>query len=129
MQTHWPEFCDPRKKFVVAAFVQESDLDDLQEPLESLGKQRNVKLVVQPCPYEGIEFLFQIDSQLMSHLSSMDPQLFWKGLAIKPEVNDKTWLEIAEVYHKYLCAVLEQNEKKVKEMSVSLQNFSKWYDV
>lgn len=119
----WPDFSNPQQMFVVVCFIEEEDLKTFRLDLEKLGNQRNVKLVVQPCPYEGIEFLYRIDSDLLSHRSGFDEHVFCKALMLKPTTPKATIEKITETYYAYFCAVLEQNEAQVRAHSQALQQF------
>ena len=123
----WPEFSNPKEQFIVVCFVQESDLASLTTDLEALGKQRNVKLIVQPCPYEGLEFLFQIDADLMGHLSSFDKELYWKALRINPKTPSDKVEKIAEHFHAYFIAILEQDDQRVRKEHMALTEYEEFF--
>src|SRR5262245_49527858 len=59
---NWPDFSNPKHFYVVICFVEADDFAAQRERLEVLGKQNNVRLVVQPCPYEALEFLYRLNA-------------------------------------------------------------------
>ena len=65
-------FKDAKRTFAVCLFIENSDLQKKMKILENLGNQRNVKLIVQPCPFEGIEFLYRISKDLVGHFQSLE---------------------------------------------------------
>lgn len=117
-----PDLKDIQRFYVVVCFVQEDDLDDQRLALESLGNQKNVKLVVQPCPYEGIEFLFRIEDDLLGHETVFDEAVLWKILALKKETPGDVMQAIADNYHAYFCALLDQDNTAVAQLTLKLKD-------
>lgn len=119
----WPDFSDPNIFYIVVCFVEAADLEHHRADLERLGSQRNIRLIVQPCPYEGIEFLYRIDGDLVSHRSGFDEQLFCKVLTLKRETPKASIDALSDHYYAYFCAVIDQNEEKVRQEAQALQGF------
>jgi lipopolysaccharide biosynthesis protein len=84
--------------------------------------------VVQPCPYEGIEFLHGIDADLLSHRSELNEHVFCKALTLKLQTSKEVIEKIAAHYHAYFVAVLDQDEAAVRRQSKTLQDFSAHFD-
>ena len=108
-------------------FIQEIDIEKVKSELESLGKQANVKIIVQPCPYEGIEFLCRVSGQLIGHRISVDKDLFWQAMELMRNTPSDIATKIANHQHAYLCAILEQNAKVVEKEGREIQSFSDYY--
>ncbi len=123
----WEIFQDPSKCFSVVLFVQESDFSSRQKEIERLGNQRNVRLVVQPCPYEGIEFLSRIGHQLIGHEVSSDKELYWLAIELRADVPDSTFEEISNQHIEYLTAILEQKAEKVEQKGKLLRSYIEQY--
>lgn len=123
----WENFKDPSKRYSVVLFVQESDFKARQKEIEQLGNQRNVRLVVQPCPYEGIEFLSRVGHQLVGSEVSTEKDLYWLSITLKGDVPDATFQEISTQHYEYLCAILEQEVKKVEQKGKLLRNYIEQY--
>ncbi len=124
---NWPDFSSLDCFYVIVCFVHEADWQHHQSVLEDLGNQRNVKLIIQPCPYEAIEFLFRIDSDLLSHLASFEKDIFWKALKLKKDTPKEVIETLAGDYHAYFCAVLEQDEKRVLETAKAIKKQHKFF--
>ena len=120
-------FKDPKKKFCIALFLQPEIFEKHKKDLEALGAQKNVRLVVQPCPYEGVEFLSRIGHELVGHQTSVEKDLFWQAMVLKTETPEAMWTKISEHQHNYLCAILEQNAKVVEKEGKVLQSLSEYY--
>ena len=122
------ELKDLDKHYVVICFVHENDLATHQKKIEALGNQRNVSMVVQPCPYEGIEFLYRIDQDLLAHISEYDESMLWKVLVLSGQVGADVLKKIVDSYHAYFCAVLEQDGDKVANEVKKLDGFRGHFD-
>ena len=122
-------FKDPNQTFSIILFLQPADLDEKRPDLESLGKQRNVRLVIQPCPFEGIEFLYRVSAQLYGHQVSIDKDVFWQAIALKSNVPLDTLATISDHHHRYLCAILEQDTKKVTQEGKALESLAEPYSL
>ena len=123
----WPEFRDIDRIFIVVCFVDEADISSKTKDLEKLGSQRNVRLVVQPCPYEAVAFLFGIDDDLIGHLRSLEKDLYWKSLALRADTPKEVVLDLTEKYHEYFCAILEQDNQRVQERTLQLNQYSEHF--
>ena len=121
-------FQDPKKKFSIVLFVQTNDFANKKLQIEGLGRQRNVRLVVQPCPYEGIEFLYRVADQLIGHHTSLDKEVFWQAIALAEDVPDDVFKRLSEHHHRYLVAILEQNAEQVATEGRVLESLSEYYD-
>ena len=120
-------FKDPSKLFSLVMFIQPSDVEAKKSEFEPVGKQRNVKLVVQPCPYEGIEFLYQVSGDLIGHHISADKALFWQAIALKGDTPPVAFSKISEHHYGYLCAILEQDTQRVARERGSLESLSEFF--
>src|SRR5262245_66582419 len=96
---NWPDFSNPKFFYVVICFVETDDFAAQRERLEAIGKQSNVRLVVQPCPFEALEFLYRLDADLLSHQSGYDTQVFCKALTLNETVGKAVIDQIANHYH------------------------------
>ena len=122
------EFKDLDHKFAVVAFVQQGSLDDVRADLEKLDSQRNVHLIVQPVPYEGIEFLFQIEEKLAGHFSRLEESLYWRSIRLEGDADQEIVMKTANHLHAYLCAILQQDENEVLKHGQALESLSEYYD-
>ena len=120
-------FSDLSRCFSVVLFVQPGDIEGLKREMERLGGQRNVNLIVQPCPYEGIEFLCQVSGDLVGHQVSMEKELFWHTVELKEDTPRHILSELSGHHHAYLCAILEQKPKLVQREKQALGRYSKYF--
>jgi hypothetical protein len=123
----WKEFQDLSKCFSVVLFVQEGDWEHRRSDVEKLGKQRNVILVVQPCPYEGVEFLARVGHDLVGSMVSTEKDLFWHAIVLDARVSKATFTEVSKQHHEYLCAILEQDAHKVGVKAKLLRSYIESY--
>jgi hypothetical protein len=120
----WTVFNDSEKKFSIVLFIRNEDLEMQRTDLEELGALANVRLVVQPCPFEAIEFLYRVAHQLYGHKVSMDKDIFWHALVMKKDVDAKTLSKVSDHHYQYLCGILEQDPKKVEREGKVLQSLT-----
>ncbi len=106
-------FNNPQKKFSIVIFLQPKDLEEKKGEIEQLGKQGNVKLVVQPCPYEGIEFLYRIPVDLPGHRVSIDKEVFWQSIEVQGDIPADQFSELSKHHCEYLVAIVEQDVPKM----------------
>lgn len=116
-----PEFKNPNKHFVISVFIQEDDFTKEKESIEDLGNQKNIKLVVQPCPYEAIEFLYRVDFDLPNHFSSFEKAYFWQAIEVKSTQRENIE-KISNVHHAYLVAIVQNQATEVNRLSKELQS-------
>ena len=116
-------FKNSKRFFVISLFIDDSELKKRMKEVESLGSQKNVKLMVQPCPYEGIEFLYRVSADLRGHFMSLDKDIFWEAIELKPGIDSKIVEEISAYHLNYLTGLLEQNAAKVKKAIVGLRKY------
>lgn len=121
-------FKDPKLNFIVTVFVDKDSFERRKRELENLSNQKNVRLVVQLCPYEGIEFLYRIVDTLNGHYHSIDKELFWEAIEIKSDTTKEIRDNMAEAHHLILCGLLEQDEEKVKLFVKRLNEFSLYFE-
>ena len=117
-------FSDSTKRFSIVLFVQADDFKSKRGDVEQLGARPNVKLVVQPCPFEGIEFLYRVAVELPGQLISADHDVYWHALRLKAETPEAEFLKITEQHYDYLLAILEQDAKKVTRVRKALQSLT-----
>jgi hypothetical protein len=115
-------FQNPLKTFSIVMFIQEDTFQGLRRDIEQLGKQRNVKFVVQPCPYEGIEFLYQVDLDFPSSLASEETELYWHAIELKKNLPADVLNEISNHHHQFLVSILQNDSKKVEKERKALQS-------
>jgi hypothetical protein len=118
-------FSNPKRAFAIALFIDGVALKEKGAQLERLNNQRNVKLIVQPTPFEGIEFLYRIDEPGGNH-RSLEKDLFWEAIELKPDTPQETLELIADSQHQRLCAILEQKPETVKKYSALLSQKSEY---
>lgn len=106
-------FTDLSKKFVVSLFIQEADFKQFEQKITQLGNQKNMLLVVQPCPFEAVEFLYRIDFDIQGHVNSQHEHYFWQSLELPKMVEDNLWKKISEVHHGYLISILQNQTDEV----------------
>ena len=117
----WDVFRDPERKFSIVFFIRSEDLERERTDLEELGNLSNVRLVVQPCPFEAIEFLYRVAHQIFGHKVSLDKDLFWHALVFKKDTDAAKLEQVSQHHYQYLCGILEQNPKKVEKEGKVLQ--------
>ncbi|HLG20503.1 MAG TPA: hypothetical protein VI895_11905 [Bdellovibrionota bacterium] len=118
------QFGDPNRLFSVVLFLQPADVEPNREEIENVGKQRNVQLVVQPCAFEGIEFLYRVADDLIGHSVSMDKDIFWQAIELKKGTSPDIFKKISQNHHEYLCAILEQDVSRVRKARKALESLA-----
>ncbi len=108
-------FTNPAKTFSVVLFIQEDTFHSMKMDLEAIGRQKNVKLVVQPCPYEGIEFLYQVELDLPHSHVSQEKEFFWHALELKRNLTPDDLEKIANHHHQFLVSILQNDSKQVEK--------------
>ncbi len=103
-------------------FIQEDTLQRIRREIEQLGKQKNLKFVVQPCPYEGIEFLYQVDLDFPNSIVSEEKELFWHAIELKRNLSVETLEEFSTHHHNFLVSILQNDSKKVEKERKALQS-------
>jgi len=120
-------FKDKDRSFVITLFIDAGELSKKIKELEFLGNQRNVTLTVQPCPFEGVEFLYRVSKDLAGHYVSLEKDIFWEAIEISMDTPVDVKKEIAAHHLNYLTAILEQNPSKVKKEIINLKGFEKHF--
>ncbi|MEZ4820084.1 MAG: hypothetical protein R3A45_09395 [Bdellovibrionota bacterium] len=117
-----PMFKDANKRFIVTLFIEEDDYRAHQKDFETWGNQKNIKLVVQPCPFEAVEFLYRIDFDIKGHANSFEKTYFWQALTLPRSISDAQVEKIAGIHHAYLVSIIENETKHVKAYAKELQS-------
>ena len=120
-------FQDASHVFSLVLFVQPDDFDGKRGQIEKLGNQKNIQMVVQPCPYEGIEFLYRVSEGLIGHHTSIDKEVFWQAIELRGDVTEQIRKQISKHHHNYLVSILEQDAKKVEAEGKVLESLSEYY--
>lgn len=114
-------FKDASKKFVISLFIEEEDWKVFKREFESLGNQKNVKLIVQPCPYEAIEFLYRVDFNLKGATNSFEKNYFWQAVTLKSSLDQNQLDAISQAHHGYLVAIVQNDSTLVEQCRKKLQ--------
>ena len=120
-------FNNPTRYFSIVLFLDHKALEEHQKKLEQLSNQKNVKLIVQPCGFEAVAFLYHIEHEILGHFESSENSLFWKAIEIKKPEDSTTLEKVAAAHHQYIVAVLEHNIQAIKTNTIRLQNLSKYF--
>lgn len=115
-------FSNPAKTFSVILFIQEDTFRRMRRDLETLGKQRNLKIVVQPCPYEGIEFLYQVQLNIPNSHTSLEKEFFWHALELKKNLAADVLEKISGHHHQFLVSILQNDSKLVEKERKELES-------
>lgn len=115
-------FNNPSKTFSVVMFIQEDTLRRIRRDVEAVGNQRNLKFVVQPCPYEGIEFLYQAELHFPHDHVSQEKEFFWHAIELKKGLPVDVLDEISLHHHTFLVSILQNDSKKVESERKALQS-------
>ena len=107
-------FSNPSKTFSVVMFIQEDTFRRMRKELEVFANQRNVKFVVQPCPYEGIEFLYQVELDLTHAMVSQEKEFFWHAIELKKNLGADVLDKISTHHHQFLVSILQNDSKSVE---------------
>lgn len=124
---NFESFQDTSKCFSVVLFIQAEDVEKKRGEIEALGAQANVKLVVQPCPFEGVEFLYRVAVELPGQQVSMDQDVYWNALHLTKEIPDTEFGKISEQHYEYLVAILEQDANRVLRARKGLESSAQKY--
>jgi hypothetical protein len=117
-------FLNNDRTFVVTIFIQNEILKKNQNLLEKLGESKNIKLTIQPCHYEAIEFLYHISDKLSGHFRSLERDVFWEALELKKNTPEEVVDIISSYHYEYLCAILKQDINQIKILSKNLLDLS-----
>jgi hypothetical protein len=120
-------FSDSSKRYSIILFVQSGDLERKRPEIERLGEPANVKLVVQPCPYEGIEFLYRAALELPGQKISADREVYWHALVLRGDTPDATFAKISDQHYEYLLAILEQDAPRVLQARKAVESLAQNY--
>lgn len=110
-------FANIKQKYCIVMFIQEGDYKDKKKDIERLGNQKNVHLIVQPCPYEGIEFLYRMSFDFQSSFVSADKSFFWQAIAVNSRCDIKNLQLLANTQHEFLIAVLQNQTDSVQALA------------
>lgn len=107
----------------VVVFCQESNIASCTEKLKDLEQSMYIKIVLQPCPYEGIEFLFRTSMDLPQSILGEETEFFWHGLLVK---NMNILKQASLAHYSFLVAILQQDitqlEQAKKEILTCISN-------
>ena len=120
-------FRDRSKRYSIVLFIQAADFESKRGELEQLGSLENVKMVVQPCPFEGIEFLYRVAVELPGQAVSMDREVFWHAVRLKGNTPDAEFRKISDQHYEYLLAILEQDAARVLRARKALESLTQNY--
>lgn len=115
-------FSNPTKTFSVILFIQEDTFHRMRRELEVLGKQKNLKIVVQPCPYEGIEFLYQVPLEIPHGHVSQEKEFFWHAIELKRNLSPDALEKISTHHHQFLVSILQNDTKQVEKERKELES-------
>ena len=115
-------FQNPARSFSVAMFIQEDTFRNLRKDIEQFGNQKNIKLVVQPCPYEAIEFLYQVNLEFPNSFESEEKELFWHAIEFKKPLPLGILDRISVHHHQFLVSILQNDSKKVEKERKALES-------
>ncbi len=115
-------FQHPAQTFSVIMFLQEDIFRNLQKDIEMFGKQKNIKLIVQPCPYEAIEFLYQVNLEFPKSFESEEKEIFWHAIELKRNLPLETLDKISVHHHQFLVSILQNDSKKVEKERKALES-------
>ncbi|HMQ10162.1 MAG TPA: hypothetical protein PKC21_06020 [Oligoflexia bacterium] len=111
------EYKSKEQAVSVVVFCQEVNISALTEKLKGLEQSNYIKIIIQPCPYEGIEFLFRTSIDLPQTFLGKETDFFWQGLLIK----DLNLLNTASSAHySFLVAILQQDIAQLKQAKKEL---------
>jgi hypothetical protein len=122
-------FQDRSKRYSIILFVQSADFESKRTELEQLGSQDHVKMVVQPCPFEGIEFLYRVAVELPGQAISMDREVYWHAIRLNGATPDAEFGKISDQHYEYLLAILEQDAARVLRARKALESLTQNYSV
>lgn len=120
-------FQDASKRFSIILFVQLGDFESKRGEIEKLGAQPHVKVVVQPCPFEGIEFLYRVAVELPGQQISIDREIYWHAIALKAGTPDAQLGKISDQHYECLLAILEQDATRVLWARKALESLTQNY--
>ncbi len=104
----------------VIVFLQESDFDKNKSDIEKLSNKPNVHVVLQPCPYEGIEFLYQFEFDIENGKISTQKDMFWHAIAFMRILDENELQQFSNVHHRVLVAILNQDSQAILKERVLL---------
>jgi hypothetical protein len=116
------QFGDSSKKFSIVLFVEEDVLSNIEYDVTKLGQQRNVMLVVQPCPFEAIEFLFRVNFDFPNGHTSLETDFFWHALEFPASLPSPALEKISQQHYAYLVAIVQNDSQAVAETRRVLQS-------
>lgn len=106
-------FKTDQRKLSVICLIQEVDLAKQQTDLNELGNLKHVKLIVQPCSFEGIEFLYRVPLDIPGQQTSFDREIYWHAVPLDKKTSAEDFSKFSQHHYDFIVAILEQNVKKV----------------
>ncbi|MFH1262674.1 MAG: hypothetical protein V1495_04420 [Pseudomonadota bacterium] len=120
-------FADTTNRYSIVLFIQSGDLERKRREIERLGEASHVKLVVQPCPFEGIEFLYRAALELPGQEISIDQEVYWHALVLTSETPEAQFNKISDQHYEYLLAILEQDAPRVLRARKAVESLAQNY--
>lgn len=121
------EIAQGDKCYSVVLFLQNEELESKKSELEMLGEKPQIKLVVQPCPYEGIEFLYRVSLELPGQKVSTDQDVFWQAIEVNSDIPSEDFSKLSKHHYEFLLAILEQDTSKMMRERKALELLTQKY--
>lgn len=112
-------------RWSLLCFIQDQDVKRFEPDLEKLGRLEHIHLVVQPCPFEGIEFLCRIPLEIPNQLVSMDHDVFCHAVPAYQGLSGSDFEAMSKHHYDLFLAILEQDAKRVNAERKALESFLK----
>ncbi|MCI5072043.1 hypothetical protein MRY82_03735 [bacterium] len=109
--------CDNAQAISVVVFCQESNIFACTQKLKDLEQSEHIKIVIQPCPYEGIEFLFRTPMNIPQSFLGEETDFFWQGVFIK-RVDLLKQASLA--HYSFWLAILQQEIAQLEQAKKEL---------
>ncbi|OGQ92929.1 MAG: hypothetical protein A2284_00670 [Deltaproteobacteria bacterium RIFOXYA12_FULL_61_11] len=119
-------FDDPNVTFSIVLFCNQDVLSKHYRQLERLGDRHNVKLVVQPGPYEVIEFLYQMGDRLGGDHLSIEEDVYWQAYRLQSPTPQKIIDEFSQLQYERLLAILDQDFERAKRLHERFGSYTKY---
>ena len=106
------------KALSIVVFCQDKDAKECTHLFNDIESASNINVVVQPCPYEGIEFLFRTPMELPQSFLGEETDFFWHGLWTlkKDQLNT-----LSQAHYAFFLAILQQDAPQLSQIKRTIE--------
>lgn len=107
-------------QFSVCCFFPGDQLGKVEQLFEPFAEQAHVHIMLQPCPFEGVEFLYRAQVDLPGQKLSIDKDIFWHALRLGQAQDAAELKHFADLHHQLFISLLDQNPHQLEQTQAEL---------